>query len=70
MICNLQKTPKDRSAALCIRGYCDVVMSLLMQKLGVSIPHWSPREGQLSGSKRKREGGDEHATSTKKRKDT
>ncbi len=35
---NLQRTPKDRSAALKIHGECDVVMRAVAQELGITIP--------------------------------
>ena len=34
VICNLQKTPLDNLATLCIYEKCDVIMELLMKKLG------------------------------------
>ena len=38
VIVNLQKTPLDRNAAMCIHAFCDTVMNLLMEKLGLVIP--------------------------------
>ena len=40
VICNLQKTPLDNLATLCIYEKCDVIMELLMKKLGYQIPAW------------------------------
>lgn len=40
VIVNLQKTPLDKYATLCIYGKCDDVMMLLMKKLGYSVPAW------------------------------
>ena len=38
IICNLQKTPLDQYATLCIYAKCDDIMELLMKKLGYQIP--------------------------------
>ncbi|CAG9327387.1 unnamed protein product [Blepharisma stoltei] len=38
VIVNLQKTPLDGRAALQIHAFCDTVMQLLMEKLGLEIP--------------------------------
>nr|XP_015090862.2 NAD-dependent protein deacetylase sirtuin-7 [Vicugna pacos] len=40
-IVNLQWTPKDDWAALKLHGKCDDVMRLLMDELGLDIPHYS-----------------------------
>ena len=40
VIINLQKTPLDNYATLCIYGKCDDVMELLMEKLDYQIPTW------------------------------
>lgn len=40
VICNLQKTPLDHLAALCIYAKCDDIMIPLMDKLGYQIPKW------------------------------
>ena len=40
IICNLQKTPLDKYATLCIHAKCDDIMELLMKKLGYEIPAW------------------------------
>ena len=44
VIINLQKTPLDAFATLCIYGKCDDVMDLLMQKLGYQIPTWQMKK--------------------------
>ena len=38
MIVNLQKTPKDKKAALLIRGRADEVMKTVMSRLQIPIP--------------------------------
>ena len=38
VICNLQKTPLDRTAAMCIHAFCDTVIQMLFEKLGLEIP--------------------------------
>ena len=38
---NLQKTPLDAYACLCIHAKTDEVMRLLMKKLGYNIPAYS-----------------------------
>lgn len=49
VIINLQKTPYDADASLCIHGKCDDVIELLMKKLGYAIPTWKmERRLQLS----------------------
>jgi len=40
VICNLQKTPLDNLATLCIYAKCDDIMELLMKKLDYQIPSW------------------------------
>lgn len=40
-IVNLQWTPKDDLAALKLHGKCDDVMQLLMDELGLEIPHYN-----------------------------
>lgn len=40
VIINLQKTPLDAYATLCIYGKCDEVIMLLMKKLGYELPAW------------------------------
>lgn len=40
VLINLQKTPLDNLATLCIYGKTDDVMLLLMQKLGYEVPAW------------------------------
>ena len=44
IIINLQKTPIDAFATLCIYGKCDDVIELLMQKLGYQIPTWQMKK--------------------------
>ena len=44
VICNLQKTPLDNFATLCIYAKCDDVMELLMKKLGYGIPTWQMKK--------------------------
>ena len=43
IICNLQKTPLDNYATLCIYAKCDDIMELLMKKLGYQIPSWQKK---------------------------
>ena len=38
VIVNLQKTPLDGGAALCIHAFCDTVINMLMEKLELPIP--------------------------------
>lgn len=40
VIVNLQKTPLDSYAALKIHAFCDTVIQMLMQKLGLEIPQF------------------------------
>ena len=40
IIVNLQKTPLDRIAAIKINAFCDTVMQMLMEKLGLEIPEF------------------------------
>ena len=40
VIVNLQKTPLDSFATLCIHAKCDDVMRMLIQKLGYETPEW------------------------------
>ena len=40
VICNLQKTPLDNLATLCIYAKCDDIIELLMKKLDYQIPSW------------------------------
>ena len=40
VIINLQKTPIDDMATLCIYGKCDDVIELVMKKLKMQIPVW------------------------------
>lgn len=40
VIVNLQKTPLDKKAALTIYAFCDTVMNMVMQKLGLPIPEF------------------------------
>lgn len=40
VIVNLQKTPLDNIAALCIYAKCEDVMIMLMKKLDYQIPKW------------------------------
>ena len=40
IIINLQKTPYDKDAKLCIHGKCDDIIKLLMKKLDYKIPSW------------------------------
>ena len=40
IIINLQKTPLDKSAMMCIYGKCDEVIEMLMEKLEYKIPTW------------------------------
>ena len=44
VICNLQKTPLDNYATLCIYAKCDDIMNLLMKKLGYQIPTWQMKK--------------------------
>ena len=44
VICNLQKTPLDHLAALCIYGKCDDIMEKLMKKLDYQIPKWQMKK--------------------------
>ena len=44
VICNLQKTPLDNYATLCIYAKCDDIMELLMKKLGYTIPTWQMKK--------------------------
>jgi NAD+-dependent protein deacetylase SIR2 len=44
VIVNLQKTPLDSIASLCIYGKCDEVMALLMKKLDYQIPSWQMKK--------------------------
>ena len=37
---NLQKTPVDKYATMCIYGKVEDIMELLMEKLGYAIPEW------------------------------
>lgn len=43
VICNLQKTPLDHLASLCIYAKCDDIMKMLMEKLGYQIPKWQKK---------------------------
>lgn len=38
VVCNLQKTPLDKKAALVIHARCDDVMNMVMQSLGLQCP--------------------------------
>lgn len=40
VIINLQKTPLDHEAAMCIYGKCDDIVKKLMAKLNLDIPEW------------------------------
>ena len=44
VICNLQKTPLDNYATLCIYAKCDDIMELLMKKLDYQIPSWQMKK--------------------------
>ena len=44
VICNLQKTPLDNAAALCIYAKCDDIMEKLMKKLDYQIPKWQMKK--------------------------
>ena len=44
VICNLQKTPLDDAATLCIYAKCDDIMKILMEKLGYLIPKWQMKK--------------------------
>ena len=44
VICNLQKTPLDNAAALCIYAKCDDIMEMLMKKLDYQIPKWQMKK--------------------------
>ena len=40
VIVNLQRTPLDRLASLCINAKCEDVSKMLMTKLGLDIPEF------------------------------
>jgi hypothetical protein len=40
VIINLQKTPMDKLANLCIYGFVDDIVEKLMEKLGLTVPKW------------------------------
>lgn len=40
VIINLQKTPMDNLADLCIYGFVDNIIEILMKKLDLTIPQW------------------------------
>ena len=47
VIVNLQYTSKDKNAVLKINGKCDLVMSLVMEKLNIGVPIYDWRKDQL-----------------------
>lgn len=55
VIVNLQKTPYDKYAALVIRAKTDIVMDLLMEALGLSIPEYKQKKGKKKSKKEKKE---------------
>lgn len=63
VIVNLQKTPLDGVAALCIHAFCDTVMNMLMEKLAFPIPpfklirrvEFTKAQKALAGSATKKE---------------
>ena len=57
VIINLQKTPLDKAASLCIHAMCDNVIIMLFEKLGIEIPPFTlVRRLKISKTSKKQPG--------------